>query len=103
MLSYGDTRQRQKLARRRQTAIPGAAMPTILREGPYRFYFVSGDRNEPPHIHVQRDNCFAKFWLDPVKYQDGGNFTRRESLRIYRIVERNHTAFLEAWNAHFNR
>ena len=78
-------------------------MPVVLREGPYRFYFVSGDRNEPPHIHVRRDNCFAKIWLDPLKWQDSGNFSKREALRIYRIVERNQASFLEAWNAHFNR
>ena len=41
-------------------------MPTLLREGPYRFYFYPGDRPELPHVHVQRDNHIAKFWLDPV-------------------------------------
>jgi len=27
-------------------------MPTILRIGPYRFYFYSNEKGEPPHIHV---------------------------------------------------
>ena len=66
-------------------------MPTILREGPFRFYFVSGDRGEPPHVHIGRDNGFAKFWLDPVKLR-----------RIRGIVERNQTLFLEAWYDHFS-
>jgi hypothetical protein len=26
--------------------------PTVLREGPYRFFFFSSDRGEPRHIHV---------------------------------------------------
>jgi hypothetical protein len=26
-------------------------MPTVLRVGGYRFFFVSLDRSEPPHIH----------------------------------------------------
>ena len=47
-------------------------MPTVLREGPYRFYFYLGDRPEPPHVHVQRDNHIAKFWLDPVALQSSG-------------------------------
>lgn len=31
-------------------------MPTVLRVGPYRFFFYAGDRNEPQHIHVERDD-----------------------------------------------
>jgi len=41
-------------------------MPTVLRTGPYRFFFVSLDRGEPPHIHVRRESMVAKFWLDPI-------------------------------------
>lgn len=37
------------------------AMPTVLRIGPYRFFFYSGDGGEPPHIHVERDDAIAKF------------------------------------------
>jgi len=77
-------------------------MPTILREGPFRFYFVSGDRNEPPHVHIRRDNAFAKFWLHPVELQNSGNFSRTEIRRIGSIVERNQALFLEAWHDHFS-
>jgi hypothetical protein len=42
------------------------AMPTVLRVGPYRFHFYSRESNEPPHIHVARDDMEAKFWLRPV-------------------------------------
>jgi hypothetical protein len=41
-------------------------MPTVLREGPYRFFFYSHEPNEPPHVHVDRDDDSAKFWLEPV-------------------------------------
>lgn len=77
-------------------------MPTVLREGPYRFYFVSGDRDEPPHVHVRRDNGFAKFWLNPVQLQKSDNFTARERRIIHRIVEQNQAAFLEAWYDYFD-
>lgn len=30
-------------------------MPTVLRVGPYRFFFYAGDRSEPAHVHVERD------------------------------------------------
>lgn len=43
-------------------------MPTVLRSGPYRFYFYAGDRAEPLHVHVERDDAEAKFWLDPVRF-----------------------------------
>ncbi|MCX7012591.1 MAG: DUF2442 domain-containing protein [Candidatus Sumerlaeota bacterium] len=39
-------------------------MPTVLREGPYRFFFVSLDRDEPPHVHVRRENMVAKLAID---------------------------------------
>ncbi len=77
-------------------------MPTILREGPYRFYFVSADRYEPPHIHVRRDNGFAKLWLDPVELQSSGNFSRPELRQILQIVEQNQARFLEEWNGYFD-
>ena len=77
-------------------------MPTILRNGPYRFYFVAGDRVEPPHVHVRRDRDLAKFWLNPVSLQNGGNFSSREIRRIRRIVEQHQDTFLEAWYGYFN-
>jgi len=36
-------------------------MPTVLLLGPYRFFFFSGDRDEPLHIHVERERMLAKF------------------------------------------
>jgi hypothetical protein len=42
-------------------------MPTVQIEGPYRFFFYSGDSDEPAHIHVERENMKAKFWLTPVR------------------------------------
>jgi hypothetical protein len=41
-------------------------MPTVMRIGPYRFHFYSRENNEPPHIHVTREEMEAKFWLRPV-------------------------------------
>ena len=77
-------------------------MPTILRSGPYRFFFYAGDRDEPKHIHVERDNRIAKFWLEPVRLQSRGHLSQREIRRIHSIVEEYQTLFLEAWNERFS-
>jgi hypothetical protein len=40
-------------------------VPTVLRVGPYRFFFYSNEGSEPPHIHVEAGGKSAKFWLQP--------------------------------------
>lgn len=77
--------------------------PTILREGPYRFFFYSGDRTEPPHVHVERDHDQAKFWLRPVNVAWNGGFSASELRRVEAIVEEHQTALLESWNEFFAR
>jgi Domain of unknown function (DUF4160) len=42
-------------------------MPTVLRVGPYRFFFYASDRAEPVHVHVEGGDGSAKFWLAPVR------------------------------------
>ena len=69
-------------------------MPIVLRDGSYRFFFYSGDRDEPQHVHVVRDNQVAKFWLDPVRIQRSGGMRRSEINRIQRIIEENHGQFV---------
>ena len=78
-------------------------MPTVLRVGPYRFFFYAGDRDEPPHVHVERDNQIAKFWLAPVRLQVSGGFSRSELNRIQKLVEEHQGTLLEGWHDFFNR
>lgn len=51
-------------------------MPTVLLLGPYRFFFFSLENDEPPHIHVERDDAVAKYWLDPVELASIAGFVR---------------------------
>ncbi len=76
-------------------------MPTVLRVGPYRFFFYASDRDEPPHIHVERNDSVAKFWLDPVRLQSSGGFSRVEIAKIAKIVTDHQIGLLEAWNEYF--
>ena len=73
-------------------------MPTILRIGPYRFFFYSNEKGEPPHIHVQRERFLAKFWLNPVALAGSKRFASHELRTIQKHVEDNRKMFLEAWN-----
>jgi hypothetical protein len=78
-------------------------MPTVLRTGPYRFLFYAGDRDELPHVHVEREDSLAKFWLDPIRLQRSRGFNRVELRRIQRLIDDNHTQLLEAWHGYFGR
>lgn len=76
-------------------------MPTALRIGPYRFFFVALDYHEPPHIHVRREKTVAKFWLDPVILQKSGGFSRTEINKITKLVIENQKNLLEKWHEFF--
>jgi len=76
-------------------------MPTVLYSGLYRSYFFSHEPNEPPHIHVDREDMSAKFWLRPVALARNVGFAARELRRIESLVEQHGDEFLEAWNGYF--
>lgn len=77
-------------------------MPTVLRSGPYRFFFFAGDRDEPPHVHVERESNRAKFWLDPLRMQNSGGFSGIELSRISALIDENRDLLLGAWDEYFN-
>lgn len=73
-------------------------MPTVLRIGPYRFHFYSREGSEPPHIHVERDESEAKFWLRPVSLAANIGFSPSELGDIQRLVEAHCQTLLEAYS-----
>jgi hypothetical protein len=78
-------------------------VPTILKIRSYRFFFVSLDRGEPPHVHVRRENMVAKFWLEPVALERAGGFSRVELSEIARLVQVNRAVLLKSWYEFFDR
>jgi hypothetical protein len=76
-------------------------VPTLLRIGPYRFYFYSHEPNEPPHIHVDRDDSSAKFWLQKVDLADNSGFAKKELNELHQIVNQNQQYLLDQWNEYF--
>ena len=76
-------------------------MPTVLREGPYRFFWYSHEPGEPAHVHVDRDGRSAKFWLNPVSLARNIGYPVHELGRIRGIIEVNQASLEEAWNGYF--
>lgn len=77
-------------------------MPTVLKIGPYRFFFYAGDRDEPQHVHIERDDKIAKFWLNPIRLQSSGGFNRQEINRIQEIIQEYQIQLMEGWNEYFS-
>lgn len=78
-------------------------MPTLLRDGAFRFFFYSdeGDPREPPHVHVTAGDKVAKFWLEPVELQSSKRFRAHEINQVRKMVEQHAAQFLEAWHDYF--
>jgi len=76
-------------------------MPTVFRSGAYRLYFYSHEPNEPHHIHVDRDDLSAKFWLDPAQLARNFGFRAHELREIQSIVMKHRKSLLGAWNEFF--
>ena len=72
-------------------------MPMVLRIGPYRFHFYSREGNEPPHIHVEREDLEAKFWLRPVSLAANHGFSASELRDLQRLVEEHCQTLLAAY------
>ena len=62
-------------------------------------YFYSYDCAEPRHVHVDRENFSAKFWLDPDAGLEGNHGYSRQELRaIERTVRENLELLRNEWD-----
>lgn len=78
-------------------------MPVIFRYKGYRFFFYSneGSPREPLHVHVDKDDCEAKFWIEPavaVAYDDG--FDAKTLRQLLDPVTRNKGRITKAWHGY---
>ena len=78
-------------------------MPTVLRIGPYRFYFFSHEPNEPSHVHVDRDKATAKIWLESLKLARSRGFRPKEINAILSLAADHQAQLLEAWHDYFGQ
>jgi hypothetical protein len=64
-------------------------------------FFFSSDKDEPTHVHVERETKRAKFWLEPVRLERNDGFGVRELARIRAIVEEHREELVRAWHDFF--
>lgn len=77
-------------------------MPTVLRVRGYRLFFFSMEGNEPPHIHVEKAEGYAKFWLNPVTLAQSRGFRSKALAEMTRLVKEHRVLFEERWHEHFS-
>jgi hypothetical protein len=74
-------------------------MTVVLRDGPYRVFIYVDEPDEPPHVHVKRDDDQAKFWIHPVVVAWSRRFKPIELRRIARMLEANEAKLIKEWHA----
>jgi hypothetical protein len=78
-------------------------MPTVLLIKGYRFFFFSNEGNEPIHVHIEKAEKYAKFWLDQLYVAVNHGFTSKELREIGSIIEKNETHIKNKWDEHFSQ
>lgn len=78
-------------------------MPTLLRVEGFEFFFYSGERNEPRHVHVWKGGGVAKLWLRPVRLAYSHRLSPPQLRRVRELVFEYQGAFVARWNDHFGR
>ncbi len=76
-------------------------MPTVLRAEGFRFFFFSNEGQEPPHIHVEKQDGYGKFWLNPVRLAYSKGFNALTLNKLHSLVREHESLFLEKWNEYF--
>ena len=79
-------------------------MPKVFDWNGYRFHFFSneGAPREPVHVHVEKGDADAKFWLLPsVELAYNRGFNAKTMRQLDRIIEERRQEIVEMWNDHF--
>ncbi len=80
-------------------------MPKVFSWRGHRFHFFSneGDPTEPCHIHIQKDNNRAKFWIEPyISLEYNYGFTGKELNGFRKKIEEREELIRSKWNEYFN-
>jgi len=75
-------------------------MPTILKIEGFRFFFFSNEHT-PKHIHIQKQEKYAKINIENLKIINNYRFNSKELNKIKEITKNNQNKFLKAWDEYF--
>jgi len=77
-------------------------MPTILVMLGWRFYFYANERDEPAHVHCQKRDAEAQYWLDldtcEVVEAHAFNMTPADRRTVRRIILEHFDYLVGQWN-----
>ncbi len=75
-------------------------MPTLLNINGFKFFFYANE-HEPKHIHIMKNDEFAKVELDNLKVVQ--NYLKPKDLKFALvIIEQNKIEFKRIWDAWFS-
>ncbi len=76
-------------------------MPTLLDKNGFKFFFYANE-HEPKHIHVMKNDDFAKIELDNLKVVQ--NYLKPKDLKFaLEVVKENKKEFERIWNEWFDK
>jgi hypothetical protein len=55
----------------------------------------------PIHIHIEKAECYAKFWMNPLFVAANFGFNSKELREISEIIEENENLIRDKWNEYF--
>jgi hypothetical protein len=77
-------------------------MPKVLEVNGYKFSFYSNENDEPAHVHINKGNGNAKYWLEPETIEEYSyGFTARERRDIRNIIQNKYELLIVKWYEYF--
>ncbi len=76
-------------------------MPTLLVWRGYKFRFYALDMDEPPHVHVVKDDRSLKVWLQSLEVAQNKGYSDQEVARLLAVVAERRDDWVGAWNDFF--
>ena len=67
----------------------------------YRFFFFSNENDEPMHIHVEKGEGSAKYWVDPFEEVYSYGLKAKQRKEIKAIIELRINELKKAWHEYF--
>jgi hypothetical protein len=75
--------------------------PTVFREQGFRFFFFSREESRS-HVHVERSDGEAKFWIEPaIALAQNHGLSERQLRTAQELVEGHLDDIRTAWKRHF--